>query len=523
MRLRGRTCLAAAGILVLASAGADAQSYHFRPERARRPLELAVRPGDRLRIEAGGCFRAPDQTLVPLLQSDRDAEQGLLFIPGVTMSFVPIADLAGRDLVVPPNLEYPDAPRIWIDWGRFRRDPLETSTLVSSPLPCDSPNRQPHLDIRVTAGSTPDEAAAGTLTLQLSRYDRNLLPFNPTWAGGGQRDVCRSCDGFRLERRADRGPWIPALRSPRCTLQRPSLDWGGCSPRWEPCREEHGRRRGRGLSGHVNFGPATYTGKISTVRRGPVHIARDGDAEFFLEPDGGGGLIAQNPGSKYDGKIGLEFSTAQTIRWFRTPWWRQFPFRRVSYRPYASLLGNLRRHAGERAPYPSLDRRPGTVIGLFGVDNAHDAHSELHPVYAVAVQTAAAADRETWQVFVRNWGTEGDCGGRLDHRMDFSRLAVPLPAGAGPWAAAQGRFFDHGLPFADWRVYAGNGAPILVVDLPPDRPCAVVEGELILRREKDGGTPLHGGEPPLSEPARWNSVPGGDQLCTRESWFLPVP
>ena len=30
------------------------------------------------------------------------------------------------------------------------------------------------------------------------------------------------------------------------------------------------------------------------------------------------------------------------------------------------------------------------------------------------------------------------------------------------------------------------------------------------------------GEPPLSEPVRWNAVPGGDQLCTKESWFVPV-
>ena len=520
MTLPRRIVLCTGAALVGCAAASLAQTYHFRPERERRELGLAVRPGDRLRIGAGGCVRAPDGALVPLLQPDRDVEQGLLFIPGVTMSFVPIADLLGRELVVPPNLDYPTAPKIWIDWGRFRRDPLETPALVSSPLPCDTPNRQPHLDVRVTAGSTPNEAAAGTLTLLLSRYDLNRLPLNPTWAGGGQRDACLSCDGFRLAYRADRRPWIPALRSPRCTLQRPSLDWGNCSPRWNPCPEEP--RRGRGLSGHVNWGPATYTGKLSTVGRGPVHIARDGDVEFFLEPDGGGGLLVQNPGSKYEGKIGLEFSTAQTVRWFRTPWWRQFPFRAVSYQPYASLLGNLRRHADEKAPYPSLDRRPGSVIGLFGIDSAHDAHSELHPVYAVAVQTAAASDRETWQVLARNWGTEGDCGGRHNHSMDVSRLAIPLPARAGPWSAAQGRFFDHGLPFADWKVYSGNGAPVLVVDLPPDRPCAVVEGELILRREGDGGTPLLEGVPPLSEPVRWNMRPGGDQLCTRESWFVPV-
>lgn len=272
----------------------------------------------------------------------------------------------------------------------------------------------------------------------------------------------------------------------------------------------------------MNYGPATYTGRISTVRRGQVHIARDGDAEYFLEPDGGGPVLAQPAGTKYHGLIGLEFSTAETVRWFRTPWWRRFPFREVSYRPYASLLGNLRRHPGETGRFPALDRRPGSVIGLLGVDNAHDAHTELHPVYAVAVQTAAASERETWQVFARSWGTGGDCGGRLDHRLDSSRLILPLPTGAGPWVSAQGRFLDHGISFGDWKVYSGSGELALVLDL-PDRPCAVVEGEIILHRQKEGGTPLSEGEPPLSEPFHWNGVPGADQLCTRESWFLPVP
>lgn len=64
---------------------------------------------------------------------------------------------------------------------------------------------------------------------------------------------------------------------------------------------------------------------------------------------------------------------------------------------------------------------------------------------------------------------------------------------------------------------------MLVVDLPVDRPCAVVEGQLLLHRQRDDGAALLDGEPPLSEPVRWNAVPGADQLCTRESWFVPVP
>ena len=272
----------------------------------------------------------------------------------------------------------------------------------------------------------------------------------------------------------------------------------------------------------MNYGPATYTGRISTVRRGPVHIARDGDAEFFLEPDGGGPVLSQPAGTKYHGLIGLEFSTAETIRWFRTPWWRRFPFRQVSYRPYASLLGNLRRHPGEIGPFPALERRPGSVIGLLGLDNAHDEHTELHPVYAVAVQTETAPERETWQVFARSWGTGGDCGGRLDHRLDSRRLALPLPSGAGPWASAQGRFLDHGLPFGDWKVYSGSSEPALVLDCRPIARAPSSRARSSCTASETEG--LRCRRACRRFPSRFAGTPSraGDQLCTKESWFVPV-
>ena len=230
MTPRRRIALFAAAALLGCAAASSRPVLPF-PTRARAAAARPDGPPRRSTPHRGRrLLPRPDRTLVPLLQPDRDAEQGLLFIPGVTLSFVPIADLVGRDLVVPTHLAYPGAAEIWIDWGRFRHDPLESLAPPASPLPCDTPNRQPHLDIRVTAGSTPDAAAAGTLTLELARYDRNRLPLNPTWAGGGPRDLCRSCDGLRLERRPDGRFWIPGMRSARCTLQRPALDWGGCSP-----------------------------------------------------------------------------------------------------------------------------------------------------------------------------------------------------------------------------------------------------------------------------------------------------
>src|SRR5262249_24040498 len=156
---------------------------------------------------------------------------------------------------------YPAEPRIWLDWGRFERSPLEMAEhRLRGRLPCADPKEPPHVDIRITPGSEPEHSGAGPLTLVFERYDANLLPVNPNWAGGVRPNVCAACDGFRLERRTDGSFFVPAVRSARCTVQKPSID-AGCSPHDARCGAA-----GRALSGHVNWGPATFTGRLSAAR-----------------------------------------------------------------------------------------------------------------------------------------------------------------------------------------------------------------------------------------------------------------
>lgn len=513
--------------MLLFGAGKDAalaQTYHLRPERARRPVEVIVQPGDRLRLTAGGCFQIPNQPPRPLLQSNPNRDQGLIFIPGVTMTFAPIAGLAGRDLVVPRDLTYPGPASIWLDWGHSYGSPLETpERLPSGPLPCQSLEEQPHLDIRITHDSEPGPSARGSLTLELARYDGNLLPLNPSWAVGVRPDICAACDGFRLERRADKTSWVPALRSEQCTRQRPYIDSGGCGPRRGDCAKP-----GRRLAGHVNWGPATFTGLLSTIHGGPVHLALDGDINFFLEPDGGAGLVAEKPKSHYNGVIGLEFASAETNRWFRTPWWRSFPFRDSSYRAVGALFSGPRRHSEVTGKYPSLQRKPATAIGIFGIDTAHGAHPELHPVLALAIQTETHPDRDVWQVLARNWGTGGDCSSRLNEGIAVHRVLLMLPGAAGKsYRSAEGLFLDHGLEVSDWKVYAGGNGATLVVEL-PHRACSVVEGQLTLQRgaaaaKPEAQTHFSEGEAPLGEPIRPEFGPGDSQLCAKAPWFVPVP
>jgi len=509
--------------LPLGTARAEAQIYHFRPERARRALDVTVAGGDRIRLAAGGCFRRPDGTTEPLLQTNRAAAQALIFIPGVTLSFLPVADLLGRDLGVPGSLETPVPAKIWIDWGSFPRSRYETGSAAARSLPCTTPNRAPFLDVTIRHGasSARDRGAPGSLTLQLSRYDRNMLPLNPDWVGGTRPDPCKACDGFRLGELPDGTRGVALLRNPLCTVQRPEVD-ADCAPNSGFCPGRAALDTSRYLGGHVNWGPATFTGRVSTHGGGSVHIARDGDAELVIEPDGAAGVITAPPGAKYAGRIGMEFDSARTIRWFRTPFWREFPFRNANFDVVASFFGTLRRHRSAAGPVPALLHRPAVAIGLFGIDNVHDVHSELHPLYAIAIQLEASASAQRWAVFARRGGMEGECGSRLEHTIDLKRVALPLGAAAGaPWDGVRGEFFDHGLPVADWKVYAGPSSPTLVVGL-PERPCSVVEGEITLERGRGQGGALAPGEPPVSEPVLWTSVTKPGEWCEKEDWFVEV-
>jgi hypothetical protein len=68
------------------------------------------------------------------------------------------------------------------------------------------------------------------------------------------------------------------------------------------------------------------------------------------------------------------------------------------------------------------------VTGLFGIDVEHNPHSELHPVWALAMRVKDDPNDETWAIFLRNWGDEGYCSS-LTHRLYLveNRFTFRLP------------------------------------------------------------------------------------------------
>ena len=81
-----------------------------------------------------------------------------------------------------------------------------------------------------------------------------------------------------------------------------------------------------------------------------------------------------------------------------------------------------------------ISRRRAVVIGLMGLDSEHDIYSESHPVYAMAIEVNDDLHDNTWIVFARNTGTEGNCSSE-DHPLNAAdgqllktlKLLIPPP------------------------------------------------------------------------------------------------
>lgn len=98
----------------------------------------------------------------------------------------------------------------------------------------------------------------------------------------------------------------------------------------------------------------------------------------------------------------VEFSSDETINHFGTPWWDRFHKAVDDGTPRSMIVGA----DGEVGTF-------GIVMGLIGLDCPHTCPSELHPVWAMALQVGHDPADETWAVFVRRHGNEGFCS---DHQ-----------------------------------------------------------------------------------------------------------
>lgn len=173
--------------------------------------------------------------------------------------------------------------------------------------------------------------------------------------------------------------------------------------------------------GHLNWFPVTLTGG---VRYNGSLMGKGGDFDFTFEmyPDRPSPATKWNhtlqvrdtvAGRRRDTTLSglhLEFDFRETTDRLVEPassWWRTFARLSQSNRPpdkarADSLLG--------------LGR--AVVTGLFNLDLVHYGHSEIHPVYAMAVlrkiDTAGGRERHHWVFMARDRGNEGNCAPHAD-------------------------------------------------------------------------------------------------------------
>ncbi len=413
--------------------------------KAYQCYDIPVQPGDRVLVsdvkgclDTGGAGRTWKRYLNPLGSSGDRLYHGRIWVPGATAGLVRIQSVYQKELIV-NNLPvyYDDAPlRIWLGYEDQKYDdngyPQSKRRRSTSNQRCqDLPNAS--VQINVTPAT---DAGAGAFQafpqpsppydLDWDTFDANLLPLNPFWhlqrnqtpmqAG----DIGADCKYFHNEHDN------PKIDGVKCSQWSVDIDegWLGSAnckldvPRVGSLFRKlftHGL-----VAGHINWAPVTYEGKIYFWDFEKFPLDRDYDMYLMLD-DPYRGLTVNNIYEKKGQKIpalGLEFYSHETLSRFTdtTTWWSAFKKAVGKGNPF---IGNPfgARQGEYGAAARMVDGRSAIVIGLMGIDNEHKSHTELHPVFAMAIRVDNNDPRspeQQWAIYASNWGTEGDCSNRVN-------------------------------------------------------------------------------------------------------------
>jgi hypothetical protein len=439
--------------------------------------EITFQPGDNVVIEAGGCAQTGGsgdtwkRYVDPQGKNSDRLYHGLAWVPGATQGLTRIEAIVGSTLTIPQNI--PDPSQLYLRLGYEDDDYSDNGYWGRDPGTGNQCRGLPNAFVRLTIinvpaspgpGPGPGSTTRAPFDLIWDSVDDNLIPLNPQWAfqvenPGSIPDPQQLCDGFPLV-----SPWDPTkgitFGSPACTTQSPSIDiatgWNGF---WCGTGGEAGQ-----LAGHVNWGPATYTGPITWEEKS--NVGADDDYNFRLTPPNQAGLV---PAS--DGTLELEFDSDETIDYFTTPWWDSFH----------NAVDESKSAAGSM-----VLNKYAIVVGLLGLDAEHSSHTEIHPVWGMAICVNQDPQDETWAIFARNFGNEGYCsqdqhyldllGNTIKFRLPWRRGATSVSvAGATVFRTNDTRVTGPGVQWA-----AGQGVVVsFTLPRPEDKPR--VHGELHLQ------------------------------------------
>jgi hypothetical protein len=383
-----------------------------RPNVSRRSTpypNIRFQAGDTVTIAAGGCVqtggsgRTWKRYVDPQGPNSDRLYHALINIPGVTPGTVRVAGWINRPLRIPAGI---DPQRLFLTLGYIDDNYGDNGYHDHDNGTGDQCKGVGAAWVTITIGPGDRLPTAAAFDLVWDALDDNALPKNPKWGWQithpGSFPDSELC--FKLPGTFD---------NPQCTKQKPQIDTPhGVNDVLCRLHAEHP------INGHVNFGDATYEGRIEWDGH-----SDDDDYNFKLTPPNQEGLTAANAG-----RLALEFDSDETIDYFQTSWWNAF------------------HQAVDRGDSnPSLiNGMYAIVTGLVGLDCEHDCKTELHPVYAMAIHVKDDPSDDVWAIFVRNWGNEGFCSQFRHYLPDNLRsftIRLPWRPGASSVSARAGTQF----------------------------------------------------------------------------------
>jgi hypothetical protein len=227
-----------------------------------------------------------------------------------------------------------------------------------------------------------------------------------------------------------------------------------------------------GVHGHLNWGFATYTGKIywEEYDNGPF---QDNDFNMVLKTGDDAGVTIHGDQIRGRGQtlpngqpdpnigtrgIGIEFSAIETMSFgnpgvpeLLTPSW-------------ATLAGGSDLQRGAL-----IDGKDAIVTGLVGMDMAHDTKTEIHPTLAMAIKIKSPVwgdAEEAWLILARRNGDEGECSHsnlRYLHALDGQNIIFLLDSSyASPQVDTAKTTFYHFRSQYPYSAGILNGGKIIL-------------------------------------------------------------
>lgn len=182
--------------------------------------------------------------------------------------------------------------------------------------------------------------------------------------------------------------------------------------------------------GHADWAVAEYQGAI-----GWQNYATDLDYNFRLVTDKLIGTTPQNSQS-----IEMEMDSRELFDNFGDNpnwWWEKF----------ALTADKMDFNGLDQQIHPSNPQTLacGAAIGVFNLDCDHGCRSEVHPIYALAIQLNEDPKSNDWAVLVRNWGDGGFCAAFDDQlQLQDMSLLLPVEFAAGPQKISVTEFVGTG-------------------------------------------------------------------------------